>query len=95
MIVLVIVLIVVMAWGLFGNHGGINQVTDFELYGDIDPYNYGKCQANKEYERGYLSARSEIDKGLNPTKLLNQVRSSLSNDKFDEGWRDACKEYIN
>ena len=67
MIIIVIIGLIMMSWGVFGCHDSDN-VTDFELYGDIDPYIYGKCQENKEYERGYLLAREEIKNTDNAKK---------------------------
>ena len=48
---------------------------------------------NKEYNKGYNSAKEAISKGEDVLKLLNQCRSSLTCDDFDRGWKDACKKY--
>jgi len=49
----------------------------------------------KKYLRGYNSAKTLIigyDKSAED--LLKQARASLTNDDFDKGWKDACKEHI-
>lgn len=48
----------------------------------------------KEYTRGREAAKKGILKGEKPEVLLNQARGSLTNDAFDKGFKDFCKEKL-
>ena len=47
---------------------------------------------NKEYNRGYNSAKEAVKKGEDVLTLLNQCRSSLTYDDFDKGFKNYLKE---
>lgn len=49
---------------------------------------------SKEYKRGYTSAEEVIVKGQKAVDLLNQAKNSLTNDDFDKGWKQCCKDYL-
>ena len=49
---------------------------------------------SKEFKRGYDAAKKAISKGEDVGTLLNQVRSSLTNDDFDKGFKEYLKEQL-
>lgn len=92
--IIAIILLILMAIAVFSPNDS-NNLTDYELYGDIDPLIYGKCMASEDYKKGYFSAKSSINNENDVEEIINQARNSLTMDDFDRGWKDACKEYLN
>lgn len=93
-IIISVFMLLALSIAVFSNTGS-NPLSDYELYGDIDPTIYGNCMASKEYERGYLSAKEKIlQKKFNPLTLLNETKNDLDVDDFNKGWKDACKEHL-
>lgn len=92
--IIAIVLLIFMAIAVFSPNDS-SRLTDYDLYGDIDPFIYEKCMANGEYKKGYTSAKKSINNTSGAEKLLIKARNSLTMGDFDRGWKDACKEYLN
>lgn len=86
---LIIIILICLSIGVFSPNDN-KQITDFELYGDIDPFIYGKCMASKEYEKGYLSAKKLIisDKLISLTSLEIEKNKLSNNNDFHKGWED-------
>ena len=92
--ILALLFLAILAFTVFSSSSN-NEITDYELYGDIDPHIYGECMASKEYERGYLSAKKMIEENKhNPITLLNEAKNDLEEDDFFRGWKRGCKEHI-
>lgn len=93
-IIIYVFLLLVLLVGIFSSRGN-SPLSDYELYGDIDPIIYGNCMASKEYERGYSSAIEMIkQKKFNPLTLLNEAKNDLTVDDFNKGWKDGCREHL-
>ena len=48
-----------------------------------------KFKGDEARDRGYKNAKKAIKEGEDPFKLLDQARSSLTRDDYDEGWKKS------
>lgn len=54
-----------------------------------------KIQETELFAKGYNSATEAVKNGEDPVELLNQCRSSLTNDDFDKDWKQALNAIKN